>query len=218
MRISVVGIGAILATMSVCTLLNIYAIQENRVNESPSTVNIDNSVTVYDEDTITDSFRDNDYNYEQHSESNYAIESKEDYNQSTHTSENYNSDKTPDNTQNNTPRENNNEPANQQAGSSNNNNNAIPEYNNNNSNNSINQNNNSTITTEENNNIEQKTKEPEPVKQENICEYCGKEGELHRNLRRWMDVNGELHITHNKDCTEAYMNQYVQSDSELNCN
>ena len=81
----------------------------------------------------------------------------------------------------------------------------------------------STTTEEHSNNTNDKgitprqpEKKEQPVKQANVCEYCGKTGKLHGNLRVWMDTNGTDHTTHNKDCTKAYINSTgIQPDSEL---
>ena len=85
-------------------------------------------------------------------------------------------------------------------------------------------NNNTTSTTEETSNntsdkgitLRQPEKQEIPTKQPDTCEYCGKTGKLHGNLRVWMDTNGTDHTTHNKDCTKAYINKTgIQPDSEL---
>ena len=81
----------------------------------------------------------------------------------------------------------------------------------------------STTTEEHSNNTNDKgitprqpEKKEQPVKQANVCEYCGETGKLHGNLRVWMDTNGTDHTTHNKDCTKAYINSTgIQPDSEL---
>ena len=88
----------------------------------------------------------------------------------------------------------------------------------------MNKNNNTTSTTEEHSNNtndkgitpRQPEKKKEPVKQPDICEHCGEAGKLHGNLRVWMDTNGTDHITHNKDCTKAFIDKTgIQPDSEL---
>lgn len=89
--------------------------------------------------------------------------------------------------------------------------------------NNINNSTTSTTTKESSNNTNDKgitprqpEKKEEPVKQANVCEYCGETGKLHGNLRVWMDTNGTDHTTHNKDCTKAYINSTgIQPDSEL---
>jgi hypothetical protein len=66
-------------------------------------------------------------------------------------------------------------------------------------------------------NVQEEVLDSPKTKNPNVCEYCKKEGELHRNIRFWYDTNNNIHYTHNKDCTKLYINEYnIQPIDEMN--
>ena len=221
MRISLVGTGAILATMSICTLLGIGALKENtqelikqQQQQIPANVTINNDNSVHYENSFNGNTSDYDYN------------NNEDYDIDIQAEENNTQDTTNENSMINPPEQQYQEKQRipQQEKKE-----EIPQQQKQTSTtassikNNINNSTTSTTTEEYSNNTNDKDitprqlkKKEKPVKQADICEYCGEAGELHGNLRMWMDTNGTNHITHNKSCTRAYINNTgIQSYSEL---
>lgn len=217
MRMSLVGTGAVLATMSICTLLGIGAAKENtqelikQQEKTPTSVTINNDNSVHYENSFNGNTSDYDYN------------NNEDYDIDIQAEENNTQDTTNENSMINPPEQYQEKQRTTQQKKK-----EVPQQKQtsttassikNNSNNSTT----STTTKESSNNTNDKgitPRQPEkkevPVKQANICEYCGETGKLHGNLRVWMDTNGTDHTTHNKDCTKAYINSTgIQPDSEL---
>lgn len=218
MRMSLVGTGAVLATMSICTLLGIGCAKENtqelikQQQQTPSSITINNDNSVHYENSFNGNTSDYDYN------------NNEDYDIDIQAEENNTQDTTNENSMINPPKQyqgkqrttqqEKKEDVPQQKQTS-----TTASSIKNNSNNSTT----STTTEEHSNNTNDKgitprqpEKKEKPVKQANVCEYCGETGKLHGNLRVWMDTNGTDHTTHNKDCTKAYINSTgIQPDSEL---
>ena len=220
MRMSLVGTGAVLATMSICTLLGIGAAKQNtqelikQQQQTPSSITINNDNSVHYENSFNGNTSDYDYN------------NNEDYDIDIQAEENNTQDTTNENSTINPPVQSvqptqdkqqktqqktttQNQPQQKSTTASSLKNNI---------------NNNTTSTTEETSNntsdkgitLRQPEKQEIPAKQPDTCEYCGETGKLHGNLRVWMDTNGTDHTTHNKDCTKAYINSTgIQPDSEL---
>ena len=220
MRMSLVGTGAVLATMSICTLLGIGCAKENtqelikQQQQTPSSITINNDNSVHYENSFNGNTSDYDYN------------NNEDYDIDIQAEENNTQDTTNENSTINPPeqqyqekqriiQQEEKEEIQQQQKQTSTTASSIK--------NNINNSTTSTTTEESSNNTNDKgitprrpEKKEQPVKQANVCEYCGETGKLHGNLRVWMDTNGTDHITHNKDCTKAYINSTgIQPDSEL---